>query len=476
MKKLTLILIILIFGISTNAQIPNLQWKKGPYTMNGYEDDIYSFFFNTDLSVFMTGKKLEITATKFSTLSKLNSNGDLLFVKTDDTNSTANANGCVLSNAIAYTFTTDTKTYLTFRAKDSGNFISKIQVLGYTNTAALSNWQDTLVCTFREGTGIYLYDNQGNFKRSFSAGFSLKGNVTTCIFGDNLWIFTNRYNPNLRGVVSKYNLTNGQLLWTREIDSTVKSFGDVDSLGNSYLTSSCIYTSGGSMYLRTKKFDSSGTLLWDEQSLVNKTPAANYGNYINCVGVNLRKGIVVIGCQVEKDSMFSTSRIAGYVLARRISDGDSVFAFKVYGDEAATMNFVQDLKFNSLNEMFLLVKTRETSWNPRNRFFISKYIIDTLTNINGNFNETSQDFSLSQNYPNPFNGMTNIKYQVSKNSWVNISIYNLIGQKVGQLVNERKSPGIYEERFDASEFPSGVYFYRLETNGFSDVKKMTLVK
>lgn len=85
-------------------------------------------------------------------------------------------------------------------------------------------------------------------------------------------------------------------------------------------------------------------------------------------------------------------------------------------------------------------------------------------------------FSLSQNYPNPFNPTTNIKYQINKNSYVFIKIFDVLGKAIETLVNEKQSPGTYEVSWDASEYPSGVYFYRLGTEGFIDTKKMILLK
>ena len=86
-------------------------------------------------------------------------------------------------------------------------------------------------------------------------------------------------------------------------------------------------------------------------------------------------------------------------------------------------------------------------------------------------------FELSQNYPNPFNPVTVIGYQLSAVSEVNLSVYNLIGQKVAVLVNEKQSAGHYQFEWDASEFASGVYFYRLTTDrGFTDTKKLIIIK
>ena len=85
-------------------------------------------------------------------------------------------------------------------------------------------------------------------------------------------------------------------------------------------------------------------------------------------------------------------------------------------------------------------------------------------------------YSLEQNYPNPFNPSTNIKYQIVRNSFVKLIVFDALGREVETLVNEKKSPGTYEVTFDGSKLSSGIYFYKLETENFSDVKRMVLVK
>lgn len=85
-------------------------------------------------------------------------------------------------------------------------------------------------------------------------------------------------------------------------------------------------------------------------------------------------------------------------------------------------------------------------------------------------------FSLSQNYPNPFNPVTSISYSIQKSGHVELKIYNVLGEETAALVNEMKQPGIYKVNFDASNFASGVYFYRIISGDFTDVKKMVLIK
>jgi len=84
--------------------------------------------------------------------------------------------------------------------------------------------------------------------------------------------------------------------------------------------------------------------------------------------------------------------------------------------------------------------------------------------------------NLSQNNPNPYNPSTTISYSIAQISYVNLRVYNSLGQEVTTLVDEIKSEGEYYVRFDASKLPSGIYFYKLETDYFTDVKKMVVAK
>ena len=98
----------------------------------------------------------------------------------------------------------------------------------------------------------------------------------------------------------------------------------------------------------------------------------------------------------------------------------------------------------------------------------------TLTGV-GN-NESQLTYNLSQNYPNPFNPVTKISYSLPKSGIITLKVYDILGKEVATLVNELKNAGNYSVDFNASSFPSGIYFYKLESNGFNDVKKMILVK
>jgi hypothetical protein len=85
-------------------------------------------------------------------------------------------------------------------------------------------------------------------------------------------------------------------------------------------------------------------------------------------------------------------------------------------------------------------------------------------------------YALEQNYPNPFNPNTIIKYSIPEDGLVKLKVYNLLGEEIITLVNSAQKAGRYEVVFDASKFASGVYYYRLETEKYTSIKKMILIK
>jgi hypothetical protein len=87
-----------------------------------------------------------------------------------------------------------------------------------------------------------------------------------------------------------------------------------------------------------------------------------------------------------------------------------------------------------------------------------------------------KEFKLHQNYPNPFNPVTTIRYDLKKNSYVELKIYDLLGNELVTLVNNYEDAGSHTAIFDASRFPSGIYLYRLTTSDFTNVKKLIILK
>lgn len=104
----------------------------------------------------------------------------------------------------------------------------------------------------------------------------------------------------------------------------------------------------------------------------------------------------------------------------------------------------------------------------------TKFYVDNPSSIT--FNGVAASFELKQNYPNPFNPATKISFSIPQNGYVKLRVYDVTGREVANLVNDFKFAGSYTVNFNASSLSSGVYFYKLETNIYSEIKKMLLVK
>lgn len=101
---------------------------------------------------------------------------------------------------------------------------------------------------------------------------------------------------------------------------------------------------------------------------------------------------------------------------------------------------------------------------------------DSVVAIHSISTDIPTGFKLFQNYPNPFNPNTKINYELINSKFVSLKVYDVLGNEVETLVSEKQNAGSYSVTFDAASKPSGIYFYKLVTDDFSETKKMVLVK
>jgi len=101
----------------------------------------------------------------------------------------------------------------------------------------------------------------------------------------------------------------------------------------------------------------------------------------------------------------------------------------------------------------------------------------TLVSINSEHpNLTPNSYRLDQNYPNPFNPSTVISYQIPLTGFVTLKVYDVLGNEIATLINEEQNAGSHSIDFNAAQLSSGIYFYRLDTEKFSETKSMILIK
>ncbi|MCY7361303.1 MAG: T9SS type A sorting domain-containing protein [Ignavibacteria bacterium] len=141
----------------------------------------------------------------------------------------------------------------------------------------------------------------------------------------------------------------------------------------------------------------------------------------------------------------------------------------------AGVNWALQVSHTTANLNGLWFINKDTGFAVGDNGVILSTITGGLTGINYQ-PEVTNYFNLFQNYPNPFNPSTKIRYTLLKEGNVKITIYNSIGQKINELVNELKNAGEYIEEFNGTDLSSGIYFYRFESEGFFESRRMLLLK
>lgn len=150
----------------------------------------------------------------------------------------------------------------------------------------------------------------------------------------------------------------------------------------------------------------------------------------------------------------------------------------IYKTTNAGNNWLQNYTPNTVNLNAIQFVNDLTGWAAGESGLIMKTTTAGLTFVSSVSTTIPEAYSLSQNYPNPFNSLTRIKFAVSGTTGAKtiLSVYDMLGHKVTVLVNQELQPGTYAADWDASAFPSGIYYYRLESGTFAETKKMVLVK
>jgi len=184
------------------------------------------------------------------------------------------------------------------------------------------------------------------------------------------------------------------------------------------------------------------------------------------------------------EAMYMLDSLTGWLVGRNQTGGGQNGKGYIYkttdGSISWNLDFTADLVNGSLEG--ICVDPNNYVWAVGNHDYILKYSQSVgIIKIS----ELVKDFKLYQNYPNPFNPSTIIRFQIPnsengkwkiENGKITLKIYDILGKEIETLINEKLNPGTYEATFNASQYPSGVYFYRLTTEGYNETKKMILLK
>ena len=124
----------------------------------------------------------------------------------------------------------------------------------------------------------------------------------------------------------------------------------------------------------------------------------------------------------------------------------------------------------------ITLSNSSTNVNSGTSFLVDDIAFSGVNSVSQTPGTTPRVFALDQNYPNPFNPSTTIGYSVPTRSHVELTVYNMLGQKVQQLVNEDTDAGHFAVQFNGAGLASGIYFYRLQTRDFVQTRTFMLVK
>jgi len=259
---------------------------------------------------------------------------------------------------------------------------------------------------------------------------------------------------------------------------------------------------------------------WTQTSLNNRSVVALAVNGNNIYAGTLNYGVYL---STNNGTSWSQTPLNNRNISALVVNGDNIFAgtynsFPFYGVYLSSNNGASwtqtslnnqnvsslavsgnNIFAGSIDNGFYVSNNNGVSWLQRNEG-LGTSLINTLCILNnyifaGTYgysvyrrslgeligiqpvsNEIPNTFLLSQNYPNPFNPATNIKFALPESGFVKLTVFDMLGREIETLVNKNMNAGTYNADWDAANYSSGVYFYRLHSGKFSEIRKMVLIK
>jgi uncharacterized delta-60 repeat protein len=231
---------------------------------------------------------------------------------------------------------------------------------------------------------------------------------------------------------------------------------EIDNAGNIYITGSSLYKGSGNSNqdFVTIKYNTNGDSVWVRNY--------NYSEDIPfAVTLDNQNNVYVTGHTSSLPTSFDYNTI------KYNSSGVQQWVATYNGGE-------QDVARDIIVDNSGYVYVTGYSLGTGTDIVTIKY--DNVTGIKVIGNELPAEYKLHQNYPNPFNPSTNIEFYVPKSNYVTLKIYDALGREIATLVNEQLKAGTYQVDWNASNYASGVYYYRLATKDYVETKKMILIK
>ncbi|MCL4404077.1 T9SS type A sorting domain-containing protein [Patescibacteria group bacterium] len=342
---------------------------------------------------------------------------------------------------------------------------------------------DLLAMRIGPNATVFLIDSaNGAVQDSFQLGGFVSGKDMR-VRGDSLWVFTNQF-------TAKYLLPSGQLLWQKSMspfaNPALSTYGTIDRDGCAYVATSYWFDPNRCLIsFLALKYANNGDLLWSHRWFgwqdTTMASCQNLNNWVYGVAIDNSAKIFVVfgGVQQYGSSGQVDNRQSAYMAILSTKDGDTLSTSAWNDDQLpGALTYIWNGGFfNQTNQLVMLGLSATAGAVPQEpqENYLKIFNVDIIDAVTpGPVLPTS--FQLSQNYPNPFNPTTTIEYSLPQRTNVNLTVYNVLGEKVTTLANGMEGPGQHQVIFDGSRFASGTYLYVLQTDQTRIVKKMMLVK
>ena len=275
--------------------------------------------------------------------------------------------------------------------------------------------------------GVFFTNNGGSNWNQVIGGLPMLNVTSLCVMGTNIFAGT---------VGGVYLSTNNGTNWSNtNVILNNKSTWGMAVIGSNLFAATYDYANGGGVY-----YTSNNGVNWNS---INGSIPTHYTKTLCVSGNNIFVG-------TASGVYLSTDNGASWINKNQgINNNDTV----------NTLFIANSYIFAGISHRFAWKRTLTEALDVRN--------LST---------EIPNEYTLSQNYPNPFNPTTNINYKLPKDGFIKLVVYDALGREMETLVNEKQTAGTYEATFDASKLTSGIYFYRLTAENFSETKKMLLIK
>jgi hypothetical protein len=343
-------------------------------------------------------------------------------------------------------------------ASDGGYIIA-----GETDSFGMDSFNLWLIKTDENGDSLWTKTIGGNSSDVASDVCQTKDGGYVMTGRSNSWPFSDQI------IISKTD-EKGDLIWLkafgkRDLDDRSDGYSVEQTSDEGYIIAGTLFHwDEGYRYNWVLKTDANGDTIWTKKIM---SGAEFFMPRVCKVRQTKGNGYILVG--VIKDSVDSVSNTR---LIKLDEQGDVVWTKIIKENHSTYPHSIKQTHDNG----YIVAGYKNTSLDTiNNDLWLVKFAPD-VSNIYLEQNIIRDHFAVEQNYPNPFNPSTTIEFDLAKASDVRIEVYNITGQNIQTLFNNKLSAGRHQVEWDASGFASGVYYYRIEAGEFVDVKKMVLLR